>query len=360
MDLDVGRLAKLLAPLTRFLPLTEIERKRLLPVPARLLVRRGQSVTAEDVVAESLTQTRHLLLDAARALGISSKRAEAQITCKTNMSVSVGDILAGPIGLARRVLRAPQNGKVVIIYDGKILLELEGLPERCLAGLPGEVVELIPDAGAVIRTVGGLIQGAWGNGKLGSGKLAMPGGDQDRELSPGLLADIGENEIIAGGWIADPRVFAVAANLPIKGLIIGSLAPGLVELAWKADLPVLVVDGFGKSAMNSAAWRVLSGLVGNSMTINSTGWNRRSGERPEAVVPLPGSSTSPPPARFELFMPGQVVRTLGLQDPGVVGTLVDLVGEYLFPSGFHSEAARLKLEDGSELTVPLVNLERLA
>ncbi len=128
------------APISRYIAETVIERKRTLPGPAKILVRRGQNVAATDPVVEELIFPGHQLLDVASGLAVSPDRADQLLQCRVGISVTKGDLLAGPVGLTRRVMRAPQSGKVVSIGQGKILMELLGQAARLNAGLPGEVV----------------------------------------------------------------------------------------------------------------------------------------------------------------------------------------------------------------------------
>ncbi len=38
-----------------------------------------------------------------------------------------GDVIAGPVGIGRRVVRTPKSGTVVVAGGGQVLLELEGI-----------------------------------------------------------------------------------------------------------------------------------------------------------------------------------------------------------------------------------------
>src|SRR3990172_2786028 len=113
----------MIAAVTRVSILTTIRRRRVLHVIGRVLVRRGQKVAAT-------------------------------------------------VGLARRVVRAPLSGEVTLVKDEKLLLKVESPAFELQAGLPGTVVSIIAERGAIIETIGGLVQGVWGNGRIDSGMLA--------------------------------------------------------------------------------------------------------------------------------------------------------------------------------------------
>lgn len=160
------------APITCYQSHTPIERSRLLPGLADVSVRLGQAVSAEDTIAETSYGMRHLLLDVSRGLRLPPDQVDKYLTCQTGLKVTTRDVLAGPVGVARRLVRAPVDGRVVLIEAGQILLEVAGYTRRLQAGLPGKVVDLVPERGVVIQNAGALIQGVWGNGKIGQGHCA--------------------------------------------------------------------------------------------------------------------------------------------------------------------------------------------
>ncbi|RPI32614.1 MAG: hypothetical protein EHM70_08525, partial [Chloroflexota bacterium] len=94
----------MLSPITHFLPITTIRRTRLLPVPGKIVVRKGQKISASDVIAEVRLNPEHILLDIGRGLGLQASKADAFIQHKAGDEVSEGDVIAGPVGVARRVM----------------------------------------------------------------------------------------------------------------------------------------------------------------------------------------------------------------------------------------------------------------
>ncbi len=161
----------MIAPVRHILPLTTIRRERVLPIPGKVLVRKGQKVGATDSVAEAKLNPEHLLLDVARGLKLSEEKADQAIQCKPGEKVADGDVLAGPVGLTKRVIRAPKNGKVILTGGGQILLEIENQPYELKAAIPGTVVELLDGRGAIVEGTGALIQGVWGNGRIDFGLM---------------------------------------------------------------------------------------------------------------------------------------------------------------------------------------------
>src|SRR5512139_1353436 len=131
------------APITHILPVATIRRERLMPAGGRIVARRGQQVRPLDVVAESVVRPEHLLLDIALGLGLSPKEADHYIQRRAGDEVGEGDVIAGPVGIGRRVVRAPRAGVVVLAGGGQVLMELEGEFSELKAGYFGTISEII-------------------------------------------------------------------------------------------------------------------------------------------------------------------------------------------------------------------------
>ena len=81
----------MLAQIRHILPLTTIHRERILPVPWRLIVRKGQRVAATDTIAEARLNPEHLLLEVTRGLRLNTEKADKAIQCRANDKVAEGD-----------------------------------------------------------------------------------------------------------------------------------------------------------------------------------------------------------------------------------------------------------------------------
>ena len=110
--------------------------------------------------------------------------------------------------------------------------------------------------------------------------------------------------------------------------------------------------------MNSAAYKLLTSNAKRDATINAEAFNRYTGTRPEIIIPLPVSQEPPLPNDVDNLEPGQTVRMRRAPHAGAIGTLTKLPpGLVPLPSGLRAPAAEVKLENGEQILVPLVNLE---
>jgi hypothetical protein len=350
----------MLAPVAHILPLTTIRRERLLPVPGRVVVHLDQKVSPVDVIAETNLGQDHVLVDVARTLGVTTDSAQRLVQCKAGERIAAGQVLAQTSGMIPHVVRAPQAGRVILVGGGRILMELSEGSYELHAGMPGTVTQVVSEHGAEITTYGALVQGVWGNGRVDVGLMLSLISAPDEVLMPGRVDVSMRGSVLLGGILEDPTVLQSAAELPIRGLILGSMSPTLISTALQMRYPILVIDGFGHRPMNSAAFKLLSTSVKREVTLNTEGFNRFTGTRPEAIIPLPISQEPMPPRDLEIFAVGQQVCLRRAPHLGEVGSIAVLQEEpALFPSGLRAPAAQVKLESGEEITVPLANLEVL-
>lgn len=349
----------MLAPVTHILPFTIIQRERMLPVPGNVLVRAGQTVSATDVIAETNLNPEHLLMDVARGLGIPADRADQFIQCDTGDQLAEGDIIAGPVGLMRRVIRSPIDGQVILSGGGQVLIEEAGEPFQLRAGIPGEVVELVGSRGAVIEVTGALIQGVWGNGHIDFGVMVVLAKEPDQVLTPDQLDVSLRGSIALAAQCQDPEVLRSADDLPLRGLILASMPASLMPVAAEIRAPVILLEGFGQRPMNSAAFKLLSTNERREVALKAENWDRYTGSRPEIIIPLPESGHVSSPQETEVFALDRRVRVLRSPHTGEIGLITDLIGKVVFQGGLRAQAAEVHLENGESAIVPLANLEVL-
>jgi hypothetical protein len=349
----------MLAPVKCILPMTLIRRRRVMPYSGKVLVRAGQKVGATDTLAESNLNPEYLLLDVGRGLGMQPEAVERYLQCQVGDQLAEKDIIAGPVGLARRIVRSPRAGKVVIIADGQVLLEITGQPYHLKAGLPGEVVELVTERGAIIESAGALIQGVWGNGRTESGLLVILARSPDHEIKASELDVSSRGAIVLAGHLREAEVLKTAEEIPLRGLILGSLEARLIPAAVKASFPIIVLEGFGRLPIGASSHKLMVSYERRDVTMNAEPWNQLTGVKPEVFFPAAVPESVSPPPEFIPLGVGQQARILRAPKAGETGKIVELKGMTTFPGGLRARAARILLENGENVIIPLANLEVL-
>ena len=348
----------MLAPVLHVLPVTTIVRERTLPVAGKVTAHVNQRVSPTDVIAEASFAREHVLLDVARTFGISANAADKLLKVKEGDRLTQGALVAEVGGIIPRSIKAPRPGRVMVAGGGQVLMEVGDARIELRAGMPGTVIQVMNERGVVIRTVGALIQGTWGNGRIDNGLMASLIDKPDGVLTADRLDINLRGSVILGGHVRDVETLRAAAELPVRGLIISSILSSLLQTAVQMRFPILVLDGFGAMPMNSAAYNLLTSNNKREVTVNAEHFDRYNGNRPEAIVPLPVSNEPEEPNDYEIFAVGQRVRMRRSPHAGMLGTISTLPsGMSLLPSGLRALAGEVKLENSSVVLVPLVNLE---
>ncbi len=350
----------MLTSVTHILPLAQIRRQRFLPVAGTVLVRAGQEVRADEVIARADVNPEHISLNLERGLGVPKNRVGEYLKRDIGDDIPEGGVIASRSGVIAREVRAPRAGKLVAVGGGQVLLQVSNKPFELLAGIPGTVLEVKADSGATIQTAGAWIQGVWGNGRLGVGALHMLPQGSNRTLTPEHLDSSLTGKILLAGYCGDQRVLEMGVELQLKGLILGSLATRLIPVAARVRYPIMVIDGFGKMPMNTAANKLLSTNVQREVTLNAMTFDHLMGNRPEVIIPLTNVGNPPMPINISQLKASDQVRILRAPFQGAIGTVnAILPGLTRFPSGIQVEAAEVLLENEEKAVVPLANIEVL-
>ncbi|HLZ81109.1 MAG TPA: hypothetical protein VKP04_05700 [Ktedonobacteraceae bacterium] len=252
------------------------------------------------------------------------------------------------------------------------------LGEILPAGLRGRVVDITRRGGVIIESKAALLQGVIGAGNQVVGKLTMwqPQGfvEETENIPEGALL------VIPGPLNSAMLRLAVIAG--VSGIIASSISSrdlesflriNLVELidsidveSSQANLPqmtLLFTEGPGTMAMPIRTMHLLSHYQG-SMALLSGATSLRQGIFPELVISLPTAEIQQGwyPMRPDTTLSlGVQVRVCSGDHEGAIGTIDYLYAhQQVFSSGILARSARLRLEDGSLLTIPLTLIERIS
>ena len=260
-----------------------------------------------------------------------------------------------------------------------------------LAGMSGRVVDITRRGGVIIETRAAIIQGTIGAGNQVAGILTIwnsnsrfqPSGAVPANTSVGAtpsLPIIPPTILVVPG----PLNFAMlrqAVNLGVAGIVASSissrdlegfLGANLIALINSMDielvyatlppLTLLLTEGLGTVSMPPRTINLLSQYQG-SMALLSGMTIIRQSIYPELIISLPVQesqqnwrSVEPDPR----LLVGSQVRILSGSYEGVTGEITYLyIYMQTFASGVRGRAARVRLEDGSTLIMPLFLLERI-
>jgi hypothetical protein len=235
---------------------------------------------------------------------------------------------------------------------------LEGQFTELKAGYSGVVSDIVSDRGVVIDVLGSLLQGVWGNGRINFGLLNLLSRTPEEVLTPGMMDISMRGAVVMGSYCEDEKVLVSGEDMPLRGMILGSMDSSLVPIAMNVSYPVLLLEGFGKLAMNQDAFNILVSGSRREVSVNAEPWSRITGTRPEAVIALPEGVQPASLADSAAFATGQSVRVISPPYKSAVGTLTTLQsGLSVLPNGLRAQTAGVRLANGDIVQVPLANLE---
>jgi hypothetical protein len=350
--------------LTRVMPLTTIRRERILPLPGEVLVHEGARVEPTSLVARAEVPGRYYILNVAQELGLSPlAAADKYIKVRQDQPVKAKQILAvrrTSLGLVPRVIRAPQDGVVYAVGGGRVLLKSAGEPIEVRASLPGRVSNVLPKMGVLIETAGALIQGIWGSGGESFGVLKVLVDKPDRPLRAKSIDVSCHGAVLVGGSTLDRDALRQAFELQVRGIVIGSLNPTLIEMVREMPFPIIATEGLGQIPMAPPLFDLLRTNDGREAAIIGHTQARWGAIRPEVIIPLPTGSVSLPPPPGKPLAVGNRVRVMRGPAIGGVGTVQYLPAYPLaVETGARVWGAVVALEGGEEQFVPFLNLELL-
>jgi hypothetical protein len=351
--------AAYLPPVTHVTPITIVRRDRALPIPGTVTARLNERVQAVDVIAEAETAPRHVFLDLARGLGVPAKEAVQHLVRQKGDRVEAGDTIAGPVGVARRTVRAPADGRVVAIEGHRVLFEVRGEPIGLRAGIPALVVGSDGTQTVTLEVTAALVQGVWGNDKQDFGVIRTLGSGPGARMQTDMLDINLRGAVLIGGTCDQAAPLHQATELMVRGLVLGSITSDLIPAAMRLNYPLMITEGFGVLPMNSAAYGLLTSNVGRDVAIDARRpIDRYSYQRPEIVIPLPPSRQADFPEDIIPLKEGARVRILRAPFHGAVGVVRDLPTKAAeFPSGLLARSADVEIEGLGNRMIPLANLE---
>ena len=330
----------------------QIYRSFTLPHSGMVLVRIGQEVAAGDPIAEVRMPARFQVFDVVNNFKINPRHIDRYIERLVGEPVKAGDIIAQKSGIIARIFRAPEDGMVVAIRDGKITLALGEKVVQVLAAFPGTVVEIISEQGAVVATQGALLQGVWGNGLNESGFLTRWGEEAGLEKEDGIAGKI----IVVDHCASRAQLNRYMAQQP-AGMVFGSILPQVLPELERADIPTMVLVGFGELPIDPISSQMLKQMQGQTVALNATSPDPLEGTHPELILPGRAQFSEELFPAEELLEIGRRVRLLGKPYAGSVGTIIELPEQpEMFASGLVMEAVVVQRDDGQVIRIPRANI----
>jgi len=366
-------------PALRVSEKTVVRKERRLPLKGEVVVAKGDRVTSGTVVARTHLPGNVQLVNVASKLGLPPEDLPSVMQKKDGDPIEKGEPLAitkGFFGFFKSKVLSPCEGSVESIstITGQVILREPPSPIEIDAYIDGEVVEILPDEGVVIETVGTFIQGIFGVGGEKTGEIAVVVDGPGQPLDASLITEAHKGKIIIGGSLVTWDGLQKATKVGASGIVVGGFDdPDLKRLLGK-DLGVaitghedlvtalILTEGFGEMAMAHGTFDLLKAQEGRKASINGATQIRAGVIRPEIVVPLEGGATDASDAEGSItgLEVGSLIRAIREPHFGSLGKVTELPNELQkMESESMVRVLRVKFEDGVEALLPRANVEMI-
>lgn len=358
-----------------------IRKTRMLPIPGELIVKAGDTVAGDTIVARADTPGEPEIVKVCALLGVDPEEIEKYMTKKEGDSVKADEIIASYralFGLIKSDCTSPIDGTVESVspITGQAIIRRHPTPVNINAYIPGRVVEIIRDEGVIIETYAAFIQGAFGIGGENHGEIKMASETPHDVLTEEQITPECKGKVLIGGSMVTAAALKKAIDTGVRGILVGGIMDkDLTDfLGYRIGvaitghenigLTLVATEGFGKMNMLEKTFSILKEKEGRMACINGTTQIRAGVIRPEVIIPLSreeGVSTASGAAEDERssgMTAGTLVRII--QEPyfGVVGHVRSLPPTLVRVETESSvRIVEIELEDGERVLVPRANVE---
>ncbi len=362
---------------------SRLTRERVLPLKGELLVKVGDAVRAEDVIAKSELPGPVTVLNVINQLGIEPEEIREYMLKKEGDTFKKGEPIAEnkPIlGLSflKTQVKAPIDGVVESISEitGQVVLREPPQPVQIHAYIDGRVIKVMPDEGAVVETVATFVQGIFGVGGEAWGELEVVVKTPHDILTPEMIKESHSGKILLAGKHLSRNSFERAREVGVKGVIVGGFHDkDLKEIlgydlgvaitgAEKIGLTLILTEGFGEIPVAERTFNLLKERSGMRASISGATQIRAGVIRPEIIIPYPEEewegAREVENVSAQAVAEGDPVRVIREPYFGMLGTVKRLIpGLEVVESGSKVRVLEVQFEHGTSAIVPRANIERI-
>ena len=335
---------------TRVLKSARVRRERLLPSRGTVLAPIGSRVGALDIVARAEAAENASAVPLARILRVPENRLTQYLRKQPGETFQRDEIIAAvPARLGRRrAYRAPGAGRFVALHGAWLALALTQPPFELHALYRGQVINVIPQMGVIIDSVGAVAQGVWGVGGECFGLIRKMVNVPDEILSEQKIDSAVRGTIVVAGGVTDAALHRLAQER-CAGLIVGGLeSRALVD---QLKLPALVTEGWGKRAIAAPIFDLLAAHDGAEAILNAPG----GAMRPDLFIPTSGDSAPAPTLVAGVDSNVRVIAGAARDEIGKIVAVLAVPRQ--LANGLETWSAEIVLESGKHLYAPCENLE---
>ncbi len=356
-----------------------LQKERILPLKGEVLVKKGDKVKGEEVVAQTMLPGKVVPLNLANKLGVTPGQLENFIKIKAGQLITKETVLAETkglfgLGIMKNEVRSPMEGEVESISSvtGQILLREPKIPVQVKAFIDGIVTRVIPGEGVVIENKSAYIQGIFGIGDETNGIIKMIAKEPTEEIKAAQIDDSCKGKIIVAGCFISYAIIEAARKHGVSAIITGGIDDqDLKKLLGydigvaitgheKIGLTIVCTEGFGKIKMADKTFKLLKQFDGHKTSIHGRTQIRAGVIRPEIIIPLDfdESELVVPDAKMPILEIGALIRIIRQPNFGRIAKVTGLPEELTkVESETMVRILEAQFEDGTTVRIPRANVE---
>lgn len=358
---------------------TLITKDRILPLRGNVVVKVGEHMAADEVVAATNLPGNVTPLNAANLLGVLPGDVRAALTIKEGDKVEKDQIIAEAksfFGLFKNKLKSPVTGSLESVSDvtGQLIFRDPPIPVEIESYLEGRVTKIFANEGVEVQAVGTFIQGIFGIGGETHGKIKIIADSPNDETTESRIPSDCKGLVLVGGAFAGhdavkKAIAGGAAALVIGGFdsldlkkLLGYEQGVAITGGEQIGITLVLTEGFGHIAMARRTFDLLKRNEGHMASVSGATQIRAGVMRPEIIIAKKDVTHNEPhdhePSGLEL---GDVVRIIREPWFGKIGKVSELPPE-LTALDTEAKVRVLKVtldSSNEEVTLPRANIEKI-
>ncbi|MDX9857143.1 MAG: hypothetical protein RBT76_05095 [candidate division Zixibacteria bacterium] len=355
-----------------------IKKQRILPLKGDVIVKVGDKVEPQTVVARTHLPGQVVPINVANKLGVPPEDLELVMTKKAGDPIKEGEEIALSVSLwiFKSRCAATIDGSIesVSSVTGQVLQRGHPTPVEVKAYVKGEVTEVIPNEGVVVTCIGSFVQGIFGIGGETFGPIMMATPDNSTVLDENMINDSMKGKIIVGGSQVTAAALKKAIKAGVKGIVTGGFDDKDLRDFLGYDIGVaitgseeigvtlVVTEGFGKIDMAQKTFSLLKRHEGELACMNGATQIRAGVIRPEVVIPTKTEHVAQAEQSGEVLglQKGSPIRVIRHPHFGRLGLVTDLPAPLqTLESESRARILEVEFADGSRAIVPRANVEMI-
>ena len=363
-------------PGLKVLKKTIFKKERILPLKGDVLVKSGDQLTPDTIVASTNLPGNVQMLKVSNILNIDPKDVMEALQVEEGQEVKKGDIIAetsGIFGMFKSSVESPVDGTIESISQstGRVVVREAPIPVEVDAYVSGVVDDVVENEGIVLKSNAAFIQGIFGIAGEKRGDLLVVSSGPEEELTSDQITDDMKGKILIGGSFLSLEAYKKALSVQVAGIVVGGfnyydlkaiLGYNLgvaITGTEKLNTALIVTEGYGSIPMSEATFSLLKENDGKAASINGATQIRAGVIRPEIVIPIDtGNTDDDSKSKMpEGIQEGSTVRVIRSPNFGKIGKVISLPAELnKMESETMVRVAEINI-DGKNILIPRANLE---